>query len=163
MVGQYPHRPTYSDSLRLAAAERTTPDHWGISETQNALALRHQRPGSDGSGRHLRLSARLIFSDNGMDALRDVKRMHQLRRSFAKSWRNARWRDMLSAFLWWLVGGRSEFELPVSHRERMVLALPTVSFTSPVSVLHVGEEPLDEDDPDVELDDRDESEEDITL
>lgn len=106
--------------------------------------------------RHLRLAARLIFSENGLDALGDVKRMHRLRRSFSKSWRNARWRDMLSAFLWWLADGRSEIELPVSHRQRIVLALPTVSFTSPVSVLHVGEEPPDEDDPDAELDDWDE-------
>jgi hypothetical protein len=103
--------------------------------------------------RHLRLRARLIFSDNGMDAVRDDRRMHRLRRSFAKSWRNARWRDMLSAFLWWLAKGGSEIQLPVSHKQRMVLALPTVSFTSPVSVLHVGEEPPDEDDPDIEMDD----------
>ena len=51
----------------------------------------------------------------------------------------------------------------------MVLALPAVNFTSPVSVLHVGEEPPDEDDPDVEFDDWDEladdttEDEDITL
>jgi len=106
--------------------------------------------------RHVRLSARLIFSDNGFNAIADVKRMHRLRRSFAKSWRNARWRDMMAAFLWWLVGGRSELEVPVSEDQRMVLALPTVSFTAPVSVLHIGEEPPDEDDPDVEWDDWDE-------
>jgi hypothetical protein len=106
--------------------------------------------------RHVRLSARLVFSENGFNAITDVKRMHRLRRSFAKSWRNARWRDMMAAFLWWLVGGRSELEVPVSHDQRMVLALPSVSFTAPVSVLHVGEEPPDEDDPDVEWDDWDE-------
>jgi hypothetical protein len=60
-------------------------------------------------------------------------------------------------------------ELPVSDQERIVLALPTVSFTSPVSVVHVGEEPPDDDDPDVEFDDWDEladdptEDEDITL
>lgn len=106
--------------------------------------------------RHLRLSARLIFSENGLDALRDTRRMHRLRRSFAKSWRNARWRDMQLAFLWWLADGHSEIELSVSDVEHMVLTLPTVSFTAPVSVLHAGEEPPDEDDPDVELDDWDE-------
>jgi hypothetical protein len=103
--------------------------------------------------RHLRLSARLIFSENGLDALRNVKRMHQLRRSFAKSWRNARWRDMLLAFLWWLADERSQIELPVSHREQMILALPPRSFASPVSVLRTGAEPPDEDDPDIEFDD----------
>lgn len=106
--------------------------------------------------RHLRLSARLIFSENGMDALPDIKRMHRLRRSFAKSWRNARWRDMLSAFLWWLGDGRSEIELPVSHRQQVVLALPTATFRSQVSVVHVGEDPPDEDDPDVDQIDWDE-------
>lgn len=106
--------------------------------------------------RHVRLSARLIFSENGLDALGDVKRMHRLRRSFAKSWRNARWRDMLLAFLWWLADGRSEIELLVSNKQRMILTLPPVSFTSPVSVLHTGEELPDEDDPDIELDDWDE-------
>jgi hypothetical protein len=103
--------------------------------------------------RHVRLSARLIFSANGLDAIKDVKRMHQLRRSLAKSWRNARWRDMLSAFFWWLADGGSVIELSVSDQERMVLVLPIVSFTSPVSVVHIGEELPDEDDPDIEFDD----------
>jgi hypothetical protein len=101
------------------------------------------------------LSAGLIFSENGLDALGDAKRMHRLRRSFAKSWRNARWRDMLSAFLWWLAEGHLEIELPVSHRQRIILTLPSVSFTANISVLHAGEEIQDEDDPDIELDDWD--------
>ncbi len=124
------------------SAKRQTHWHYAVSAHVRTAPVRH-----------LRMSARLIFSDNGLDALADAKRMHKLRRSFAKSWRNARWRDMQLAFLWWLTGGRSEIELPVSHRQRMVLALPTVGFTAPVSVLHLGEEPPDEDDPDIELDD----------
>lgn len=102
--------------------------------------------------RHLRISSRLIFSDNGLDAIGDAKRMHRLRRSFAKSWRNARWRDMLSAFLWWLGNGEDEIALPVSVDEEMVLTLPPVSFSCPVMVIHEGEAPPDEDDPDVDLD-----------
>src|SRR5262249_14234410 len=107
--------------------------------------------------RHLRVSSRLIFSQNGLDAIEDVKRMHRLRRSFAKSWRNARWRDMQLAFLWWLASGHSEVKVPVSLEEVMILALPPAKFKSPVSVLHTGEEPTDEDDPDVEFDGWDES------
>lgn len=108
--------------------------------------------------RHLRISSRLIFSENGMDAIADVKRMHRLRRSFAKSWRNARWRDMLSAFLWWLGEGKSEVALPVAHRQELVLSLPPVSFSCPVLVVHEGEEPPDEDDPEVDIDNWDEDE-----
>jgi hypothetical protein len=62
---------------------------------------------------------------------------------------------MLLAFLWWLADGSSEVELRVSHKQRMVLALPPVSFASPVSVLHVGEEPPDDDDPDLDIDEWD--------
>ncbi len=99
---------------------------------------------------HARISARLIFSENGLDPIADTKRMHRLRRTFSKSWRNARWRDMLSAFLWWLSQGQSEMELRVSHQQRIVLSLPTASFMSPVSIMHTGDEPPDEDDPDVD-------------
>jgi hypothetical protein len=39
----------------------------------------------------------------------------------------------------------------------MTFALPTATFNCPVSVVHAGELPLDEDDPDVELDEWDAS------
>jgi len=105
--------------------------------------------------RHLRLSGRLIFSENGLDALDDPKRMHRLRRSFAKSWRNARWRDMLSAFLWWLADGQRELSLPVSPQQSIVLALPTMEFMCPVRAMHVEEDLEDDDDPDIEVDESD--------
>lgn len=108
--------------------------------------------------RHLRVSSRLIFSENGMDAIGDVKRMHRLRRSFAKSWRNARWRDMLAAFLWWLGEGKDHISLPVGHGQRLILGLPPVSFACPVLVVHEGEAPPDEDDPDVDTDSWDDDE-----
>ena len=115
--------------------------HYGISTQVRTAPVRH-----------LRIAARLIFSENGMDALDDPKKMHRLRRSFAKSWRNARWRDMLSAFLWWLAPNSTELTLPVSARQRLVLALPSVNFMSPVSVLHAGEQAPDEDDDDPAID-----------
>ncbi len=62
---------------------------------------------------------------------------------------------MMLAFLWWLTGGKSELCCPVSQNEHMILSLPTVGFTSLVCVLHDGEAPPDEDDPDIEMDDWD--------
>jgi hypothetical protein len=112
---------------------------------------------------HLRIYSRLIFSENGLDPIASTKRMHQLRRSFAKSWRNARWRDMLTAFLWWLSGGQQVISLPVSGNYSLVLALPPLTFTSPVKVTHVGDEPPDDDDPDIgeeEIEDEEVEEED---
>lgn len=108
----------------------------------------------------VRLCAGLVFSENGFNAIEDKKRMHRLRRSFAKSWRNARWRDMLSAFLWWIADGQSQIALPVSNEQSMILALPTKSFISSISVSHCGEELADEDDPEFEMDSWEESVED---
>lgn len=113
--------------------------------------------------RHLRISSRLIFSDNGIDAIADVKKMHRLRRSFAKSWRNARWRDMLSAFLWWLGEGEDQIALPIGPGEELHLLLPPVTFACPVLVIHDGEEPPDEDDPDVDSDSWDDEESDESV
>lgn len=106
--------------------------------------------------RHVRISASLIFSDNGMDAMNDHRKAHRLRRSFAKTWRNARWRDMMLAFLSWISAGKGELIIPVSSGRFIYLALPPVSFLSPVTVLHDGEEPPDEDDPDFDESDFDE-------
>lgn len=101
---------------------------------------------------HLRLSPRLVFSQNGMDAIDDVKRSHSLRRSFAKGWRNARWRDMLCAQLWWLVDGLAEIRLPVAIDDAIALIVPPMQFSCPVTVLEGGELPPDEDDPDIPAD-----------
>ena len=100
--------------------------------------------------RHARVSASLIFSDNGMDAIKDARKAHRLRRSFAKTWRNARWRDMMLAFLWWIADGKDALALPVANERTIVLSIPPASFSSPVSVLHDSEDPPDEDDPDID-------------
>lgn len=128
------------------SAKRNVHWHYGINVQIRTAPVRHAR-----------LSARLIFTENGLDAINDPKRMHRLRRSFAKSWRNARWRDMMLAFLWWVANGKSEISLHVANLEQMTFALPPASFNCPVSVVHAGELPLDEDDPDVELDEWDSS------
>lgn len=100
--------------------------------------------------RHARVSASLIFSDNGMDAIKDARKAHRLRRSFAKTWRNARWRDMMLAFLWWIADGKDALALPVANERTIVLSIPPASFSSPISVLHDSEDPPDEDDPDID-------------
>jgi hypothetical protein len=100
---------------------------------------------------HFRVSARLIFSTNGLDAIDDAKKMHRLRRSFAKGWRNARWRDMQLAYLWWISDGKDEIAFPVSPALDLVASLPPFCFTSAFGVSESGDAELDEDDPDVEF------------
>jgi hypothetical protein len=110
--------------------------------------------------RHVRMLSRLVFTIDGSEPISSSRRMHQLRRSFAKNWRNARWRDMLLAFLYWLSDGSTLMTVPVNSTEGIILRLPPLLFQSPVSIpvaakgaeADEGEE-SDEDDPSPELDD----------
>lgn len=99
---------------------------------------------------HIRLSPRLLFSTNGMDLIDDPKKAHRLRRSFAASWRNARWRDMLLAYLWWASRGTDEIALPVSSTENLVVMLPPFSPVAKFGVQEGGGAEVDEDDPDID-------------
>lgn len=105
----------------------------------------------DSPNHHFRVSARLIFSTNGLDAIDDTKKMHRLRRSFAKGWRNARWRDMQLAYLWWISDGKNEVAFPISPAFDLVASLPPFCLTSTVGVAETGDAEADEDDPDVEF------------
>lgn len=84
-----------------------------------------------------------------MDAIEDKRRAHTLRRSLAKGWRNARWRDMLCAFLWWLSDDKNELTLPVADGEHIAARIPPMQFGCPVRVDETSEAPTDEDDPDI--------------
>jgi hypothetical protein len=113
--------------------------HYGL----NAQTRDYPKP-------HIRLSPRLLFSTNGMDIIDDPKKAHRLRRSFAASWRNARWRDMLLAYLWWVSGGTDEIALPVSSAENLVVSLPPFSPVAQFGAQEAGNADVDEDDPDID-------------
>jgi hypothetical protein len=61
--------------------------------------------------RHIRVAGRVIFTSDGANPLGDAKRLHRLRRSFCKSWRNAKMArfasDLLVLARRGRVGGRS--------------------------------------------------------
>ena len=97
---------------------------------------------------HVRFSGRLVFTEDGKVPFGDPAKMHRLRRSFAKSWRNARWRDMLLAFLSWLASGADRLEVPVGGDFPIILRLPPRGFQAPVSIPVAAENPeADDDDP----------------
>ena len=91
-----------------------------------------------------RVRTRRLFSEDGKTAL-PGKRTHRMRRSFAKGWRNARWRDMLLAFLFWLSDGESLIRLPLASEADIKVELPPLMFVSPVSVSEGEEDVTDED------------------
>lgn len=122
--------------IQGASAKRKIQWHYGVSTNARFLPIQH-----------VRVIGRLIFTTDGITPL-DTVRMHRLRRSFAKGWRNARWRDMLLAFLWWVADGRSEILVQTSLDEGITLRLPPMTFESPVRLLTgVAEEFEDDDDP----------------
>lgn len=122
--------------------------HYGISASFRSSPLRH-----------IRLKSRLIFTQEGRVPLESVARAHRLRRSFAKGWRNARWRDMLLSFLYWFSEGTTVFDIPLAPEEAIVISLPPMIFSCPIGVLDPGDKPDDEDDPDVDFPDDEEQEE----
>lgn len=131
-----------SRQIQGYSAKRRVHWHFGVS-----VAAR------SGPVRHVRVISRIIFGGDGQTAFDDPKKMHRLRRSFAKGWRNARWRDMLLAFLQWLSEGRPSLSIAVSSDEAVILALPPAQWISKVSIPLAGDdqEP-DEDDPGIEDD-----------
>lgn len=51
-----------------------------------------------GPVRHVRIAGRVIFTSNGHDLIGDARRVHRMRRTFCKGWRNDKWRDLLLVF-----------------------------------------------------------------
>jgi hypothetical protein len=123
--------------IQGVSAKRKMNWHFGVSMAARTAPVRH-----------VRVVSRLVFTTDGNEPFADAKRMHRLRRSFAKTWRNARWRDMLLAFLHWLADGGSELQVPVSSVEHLVLSLPPITWMAPVSVpIDAEAEEADDDDP----------------
>jgi len=141
--------PNWSGSRQLQgfSAKRNVHWHFGVSMSfRSAPCL------------HVRVKPRLIFSQDQKSPLSSARRMHRLRRSFAKGWRNARWRDMLLAFYKLLGDGSTILDVPMGASEDLVLTIPSMNFTSPISIppAITSTEP-DSDDPDVEFVDDEES------
>jgi len=95
------------------------------------------------------LMPHVVFTEDGRNPLSDSAKMHRLRRGFCKSWWNARWRDMLLAYLYQLSGGEDSIVLPVGSDSSITLSARPIMLQSPVSIL------LETESQDVAIDDID--------
>jgi hypothetical protein len=141
--GQIPFKwPGLSGRRQIqgSSAKRKIRWHFGISASFRSAPLRH-----------IRLKSRLIFTQDGRVPIESAARAHRLRRSFAKGWRNARWRDMLLSFLYWFSDGETVIDIPVTADDAIVISLPPMVFTCPIGVQESSNRPQDEDDPDIEF------------
>jgi hypothetical protein len=125
--------------LRGYSEKRKLHWHFGISAFYRGGPLRHYR-----------IKTHLLFSEDGTTIL-PGKRMHRVRRSFAKAWRNARWRDMLLALLYWLSEGESLLRIPLHLDDDLLIEVPPIFYTSPVSIQEGDAIDQDLDDPDIEF------------
>lgn len=86
---------------------------------------------------HVRLKARVLFAeDNGTPEgkiIDDHKKMHRLRRSGCKGWRNKQWHGRLLAFLELMSAGSAFIRVPLAPGRDMLLSSEPILFTSPVS------------------------------
>lgn len=86
---------------------------------------------------HFKLKSRVLFStDNGTAIgiyIDDSKKLHRLRRSLCKGWRNKQWYGRMLAFLELLSGDSAYIRLPMSSDTAVVLEAAPVLFSSPVS------------------------------
>jgi TIR domain len=135
--------PRYHGSRQIqgVSTKRNIRWHFGISTSFRAVPFYH-----------IRLKSRLIFTEDGHTPITSTARAHRLRRSFAKGWRNARWRDMLLSFLFWIADGTTVLDVPVAADDALVLTLPPTSFSCPAGIRDaLDESQSDEDDPDIEF------------
>jgi hypothetical protein len=88
---------------------------------------------------HFKLKSRVLFSlDNATPtglAIDDPKKMHRLRRSICKGWRNKQWLGRMLAFLELLSGESAFIRLALSPSSAVVLEAAPVLFSSPVSTM----------------------------
>ena len=103
--------------------------------------------------RHIRVAGRVVFTSDGANPLGDAKRLHRLRRSFCKSWRNDKWRDLLLAFWHWLAEGASTIDVPMGEGAFMRVRLPPMIFDAPFGIDTPDDQTEPEDDGDGEASD----------
>jgi hypothetical protein len=87
-----------------------------------------------GPVRHVRVAGRVIFTSNGHDLIGDARRVHRMRRTFCKGWRNDKWRDLLLAFWHRLADGADFVDISLGEGVSMRLGLPPITFTAPFGV-----------------------------
>ena len=92
-----------------------------------------------GDPRHLELRAHIIFTGADGDPVSSTLRMHQLRRSFCRSWWNDRWRGFMRAYLAFIANGTDAIILPVGDGRAISVGAAPLTFHSPKSLSDAAE------------------------
>ncbi len=88
---------------------------------------------------HFKLKSRVLFAaDNGTPAglaIGDTMKMHRLRRSICKGWRNKQWHGRMLAFLELISGDSAYIRLGLSADSALLIEATPVLFSSPISTV----------------------------
>lgn len=86
---------------------------------------------------HLKLKSRVLFSvDNNTPeglAIDEARKLHRLRRSICKGWRNKQWHGRMLAFLELLSGDSAYIRLRLAANATLAIEAAPMLFTSPMS------------------------------
>lgn len=86
---------------------------------------------------HFKLKSRVLFAgDNGTPEgleINDKRKMHRLRRTVCKGWRNKQWHGRMLAFLELISRESAYIRLRLSANEAVILEAAPILFSSPVS------------------------------
>jgi hypothetical protein len=93
------------------------------------------------------LSLHVVFTQDGRTPIGDAKRMHAMRRRFCKNWWQKQWRDLLLAYLSFLSGGKTYFELKVSQDELVNVPARPMLLRSLVTFSEGEESPTEAEEP----------------
>lgn len=159
---------TYSNSVGFHASSEQAPTGkriaWGNQAEKRSSMLRNLAKGHIWQFGvtalpafwpfwHVKLKSRVLFSqDNGTPAgvdIDDAKKLHRLRRSICKGWRNKQWYGRMLAFLELLSGESAFVRLPLSETNAIVLEASPMLFSSPVSTMLPNS--LDDDDEETDV------------
>lgn len=119
----WPDGPSGSRQIVGRSNKRGFHWHYGVSCWARTAPLRH-----------VRVAGRVVFTSDGHSPLGDAKRLHRLRRSFCKSWRNDKWRDLLLTFWFWLAEGAAFVDVPMAEGAMLRVTLPPMIFDAPFGI-----------------------------
>ncbi len=101
---------------------------------------------------HLVLKPHVVFSEDGRTPLSSAAKMHRLRRSFCRSWWNARWRDLMLAYTTHVTDESGGITVPVGVGTAIIINPRPIYFNAPVSLSVKHFAPIGEDETDSQLD-----------
>lgn len=80
----------------------------------------------------LEVRPHVFFSDDGQELWEDAARSHKRSRRLRKSWRNAKWRDLIHGAVGWIASEAAAVDLPLSPSRSVSVRSRSVMFESPV-------------------------------